>query len=341
VTTTANRLSNDAGPRFIRHYRVVAVDDFDALPLEADSADGVAAAEAAERRLRARLEAGERPEVALVAPERARLAEVDTAGQLLAPAFAWRDAAGDLARAWLHAPHVLAELEANDTTRDYTSDFYAAHGSVVVLGGRLVRLSVTPFLEPVLRQLVTRYGVQHVSVTGLEVPMPDVAPAPALVVNDVLPPASLAMINARFDELLAESEHNQIPGRRGFMRPTVVPPELVPLAGQVIAKVGEHFDLPVTTWQTGVTRYLAGERFGMHTDALDRLPSSLDRTVSFSLVLSRRGVDFDGGDLVVGGQRHAPDAGACVGFTARTPHEVEPVTWGERRVWITFGEVAR
>lgn len=41
--------------------------------------------------------------------------------------------------------------------------------------------------------------------------------------------------------------------------------------------------------------------------------------------------------------RHVPmGRGDAVGFTARTPHSVEPVTSGMIRVvWIAFGEVAR
>jgi hypothetical protein len=67
---------------------------------------------------------------------------------------------------------------------------------------------------------------------------------------------------------------------------------------------------------------------------------NLDRTASFSLLLSEPGVDF-GGELVVDGEVAGLRRGDLLGFTAATPNAVRPVAWGWRLVLVGFGENRR
>lgn len=326
-----------------RHYRVAAADTFVDTPSAVPAAESVGRAELAERDLRARLAAGERPEVILIAPERSVRSEVADDGELTGPCFAWDlDAAHEaLSDVWLHAPHVLGVLEVDDYRPD-PFPFFGQRGAVQVTGGRLTELRVSSFLRPVADHLSARYGVPVRAYDDPDIPPPVVEPADAMVLPNVLTTASI-------DELWhhvvdAQDTNHTIPNRLNVGRLFVAPPEeLVDVAGQLLNMAAEHFGLPeVTDWQTAIVLYdEEGDHFPEHTDIDDRIPNSFDRTVSFSVLLGQQGEHFDGGDLIVNGKHVDAPEGTLVAFTAATPHEVTPITRGERLVWIAFGEIAR
>lgn len=323
-----------------RVYRIVAA-SYRNPPRTMSVADRVDHAEHAERRLRTRLAAGERPDVVLIAPERAVRSGIGRDGTLTEACFAWSPdhVNGDLSYSWLHAPRVLGTLEVDRWHRDPVSDLYAANGSVVVTAGRLASLTIAPGLAPVAERLRERYGVPVTVVPGEDVPPPRVESAPALVIPSVLTRGEVMSARRHFARELRRPTVGRVPDRYGITRPISHPPsELVDLAGDLLLQVGDHFGLPVDHVTSLFAAYDRGDGFPLHQDICE-LASTHDRTVSFSVMLSEPGEHFRGGDLLVNGEPVKARIGDLVGFTAATPHEVTTVTSGRRAAWIAFGEV--
>lgn len=329
---------------YCRLFRVVA-DDWQPQPPNAGR--GLAAArghhltELAERDLRARLAAGDRPGVMLVAPERASAEPILPGGRITRPVFAWTlDATG--AGAFMHAPHAFGKLWAADDEPDPVSDEYAKHGSVRLPVARLAELTVAPCLAPVADALRDRYGVPVIVGPGEDVPMPDVQPGPAAVLSGALPPEVLDQLwewigRQAFDPRVRNMGGQRQPG--GVM---ISPPSwLTPWLYSAFQPLVDYFDLPVDAVNAQVVAYDVGECAREHVDNTPGNAKMLDTTISLSALLSEPGEDFTGGQLRVNGQPIDLHAGDVCGFTAATPHEVTPVESGERLVVIAFGEVAR
>ncbi|CAN5713927.1 hypothetical protein BH11ACT8_BH11ACT8_12260 [soil metagenome] len=316
-------------PDFIRFYRVAAADHKDCPPGRG-AAWSMDHAEAAERALRARLEAGEIPDVVLIAPERSTVEPCVEGGRILAPVHAWREALP-----WLHAPHAVGSLRATSFEPDTKHPSFEAAGSVVLTNARLCQLKVSAFLAPVADKLRDRYGVLVDVVPGTPVPAPDVQPGPPVVLRGILDAASCRNL---WDDYLACTD--DYPGSH----PADVipaPDELHDLVYQLLSVVADGIGLPVDGAQSALANYLEGVRFGEHIDADPEHARMLDRTVSVSIMLNRPGIDFHGGALVIDGERVDLEQGDAAVFTATTLHRVEPVTWGHRFVAVGFGEVAR
>lgn len=321
---------------FYRHYRVAA-DTFRDCHSRASAEDGMHTTELAERDLRALLASGSVPDVVLVTPERGLVEQCTPQGVLERQVFAWMD--DDQIDAWIHAPHVLAEVEAIDAEEDPVSEEYAAHGSVrLPAGAQLTRLHVSPWIAPVAEALRTRYGVPVSVVSGADIPPPKVERAPPAVAMGVLAPEDCERM---WDAYCGQDYAN---GQRlvSTAGPAVLPPdELAELAEQLLVAFGQIYGLPVTRSVPVLVCYGEGDYFGEHCDAGEAKASTLDRTVSLTMMLAKPGEDFTGGDLIVNGKLMELRAGDVVGFTARTPHEVRPVETGHRLVLVALGEVAR
>lgn len=337
--------------RCTREYRVAAADTFTPGPDDDPSRGPVHSgqiarlghlhAERAERELRARLAAGERPPVLLVSPERAKPARIYEGGRVLR-VWAWAPPTATdngVRRAWAHCPHVVAELDAIDHEPDPASDHYAAGGSVLVRDGWVRRLTVSSWLAPVAGQLADRYGVP-VDVD----PTPELPEAPplqpgAVVYGNVLPAEHIEILRS------LPKPNIPMPPRTADYRPPRVagiPPadEWDQLIGELLLAIGERLGLPVNATQYAVLYYRAGDMFAEHTDRTDDA-NTWDRTVSFSLLLSEPGEDFVGGQFEVEGQAVELHRGDLIGFTAATRHAVGPVVSGRRLCLVAFGEWRR
>lgn len=124
----------------------------------------------------------------------------------------------------------------------------------------------------------------------------------------------------------------------GISRRIAPPPDnFAKDAGRLMYGMAHHFGLPFRTGTSSLVEYLPGHSFPPHTDAGERLAKSLGRTVSFTILLSHP-EEFEGGALRVRDEDMEMEQGDCVGFTARTMHEVTEITSGRRLVWIAFGE---
>lgn len=327
-----------------RHYRAVAVDTWTPKPAGLARA-GHLHTERAERQLRERLEAGERPTVMLVSPEQARPAEIASEGRVRA-VFAWaptQPTDNGLRHIWTHHPHVTAELDATDHTPDPVSRYYADGGSVLVGQGRLRQLRVSGWLAPVAVPLAERYGV---SVDVDSAPVLDPAPAfgeAASLIPDLMPAELVDLLTANppgRNRYLAEED----PRSQGVNAPRVAwtpPPQpWLPVISQLLAVVSDTLKVPVNSGEYAVLEYQPGEKFSVHTDLTDD-PDTWDRTASFSLLLNEPGLDFDGGDLSIKDKVVEMHRGDLLCFTACTPHSVSPVTRGRRLVLVAFGEWRR
>jgi hypothetical protein len=320
-----------------RHYRVAALPLAQA-PRSLPAVDAAGMAEAAERDLRARLAAGERPEVAPVAPERCVLSDVGRDGRLTGPCWAWSRASEPMSHSWVHSPHVVGVLETDLWAKDPMSPVYAAAGSVQVQSGRLLNLIIAPWLEPVADQLRARYGA-NLTVDGADLPSPEVPSAAPLVVRDYLDPQAVRTVYEA--SLRSYRRGHMLPATAGGPTMITLPPNVAANAGPLVQKVAERFGLPSTNGHTAAALYAPGEGFQTSTAARPDAPSTLDRTVVFSVLLTAPGEQFHGGDLYVNDEHVPMAAGDLVAFTAATPHRIEPVTDGHRVAWLGFGEVVR
>lgn len=318
---------------FLRHYRAVAADTYQP-PGEVPAAEGLHLTELAERDLRARLAAGERPRVALVAPERALLEDHDQHGNLTRQVWAWTRES-DWLTEWLHAPHVLAEVSADHDEPDPACEKFAAHGSRRLTGARLLRLHVSPFLAPVADQLAHDTGAEVVVLTGPDTPPPQAPVLPATVVPGMLDPGTCSWLWQHY--LDSTEEAPPLLPCDAVSAPTEAVAALMPYLSMYAAALGLGLD----EVRGQLMNYEPGQGFREHTDATGDLAKTLDRTVSASVILNRPGLDYDGGDLYVDGRLIEAEQGDAVVFTAATPHRVTPVTDGQRFVLVLFGEVIR
>lgn len=322
-----------------RHYRVVAADTYrEPTGRNIVAKDGHHRTETAERDLRRRLAAGERPPVLLAAPERGTLETGRTGARIYDPVFAWEQDS-DWQHTWMHAPHAVAILEPlGGEERDQISEPFAQHGSVRLYGSRVAELHLSSWLAPVADQLHDMLGVNVVVSEAPDIPMPEVPVADVLVLPGLFTPEVCDGLWAYY----CEQDYNNAPSAVPTSGPAVTPPpELWHLGLALLQKVGAHFGLPVTDADIGLVCYNEGEHFPEHCDSGSGLAKSLDRTVSFSAYLGEPGEHWTGGDLIVDGAKVEAHMGDLIGFTARTPHEVTPVESGDRFVLVALGEVAR
>lgn len=328
----------------IRHYRVVAADTY--LPgWPANARVGQLRAERAERQLRARLAAGEVPDVLLVGPESNAPAEIGRSGRVT-DVWAWgtRLHGGEysnLQENWTNNPHVTAELTVTRHEGDPMCPIYAAAGSIRVLTGRVQRLKVPIWLAPVSSALTARYGVPvDVDIT------PELPPAPALgskwmVFPQVVPNLiidRIAAIPRKPRDLRRDYEDNF---RDRLLRADLPWHEWGNLVSDMLAVVAKTFQLPVNFGQGGVLEYSAGSSFPEHTDRSQDEVDSWDRTVSLTLMLSEPGEDFTGGEFEIDGEPIELHRGDVVGFTSVTPHAVREVTSGRRLILLGLGSYWR
>ncbi|GAA1550429.1 hypothetical protein GCM10009827_083870 [Dactylosporangium maewongense] len=326
-----------------RHYRIAAADTYTRGPRNRPAREGHLHAERAERELRTRLAAGERPSVVLVAPERATRAKIGQDGHV-SKVFAWAPpAAGDIGLRdfWTHVPHVTADLDVHAARPDFASDLYAANGSVWVTSGRIRRLAVSQWLAPVAGQLVERYGIPvDVDLTPELPPCPPIGVG-AVLGRSMLPDALIARLLA-----LPRPTRRLIEPHEGYRPPILAaePPwgEWGDLISNTLVQAGKALGAPINyCGEFGVLEYPPGYQFNEHTDYVDENADTWDRTVSLSLLLNEPGRDFRGGQFELGGKDMDLHRGDLVAFTARTPHAVRKVTAGRRLVLVAFGEYRR
>lgn len=163
----------------------------------------------------------------------------------------------------------------------------------------------------------------------------NVAPAPAVLWSKVIP----APICAMLADLYRRDEPQQA-HRVGGYGPPCVRLDLTDwgvMLEHLVVSVGQQFGLPVGYVDPAIIGYTAGMSFSEHTDYVEKLPSTHDRTVSFSALVTEPGRDFTGGEFVANGQSVDLQLGGMVGFTAQTPHLVRRVTSGQRLCLIGFG----
>ena len=79
------------------------------------------------------------------------------------------------------------------------------------------------------------------------------------------------------------------------------------------------------------SRYQDGDRYHLHTDAPWMGETRTD--LSCTLFLSK---DYDGGELIVDGKAYRGKPGEAVVYECGLPHEVTPVTSGERICVVTW-----
>jgi hypothetical protein len=281
--------------------------------------------------------------VLLVAPELTTPAVIG-AGGLVHRVFAWAPKAAHhngMRDSWTHYPHVTGELSAAIHEPDpEPSGLYAAGGSVLVHSGRLRRLVVPPWLAPAAAQLAERYGVR-VDVD----PTPELPEAPPIGVDSILfraalPDPIIDLLTAipRPDRPMPREEDGRLLPRVAALPPW--DPWGIGFADGM-ARVATALNLPVNYLDSyAVVEYLPGDSFQEHTDLYEHA-DSWDRTVSFSLLLSEPGKDFEGGEFEIMGEPMGLRRGDMIGFTSRTPHSVTPIVAGRRLVLIAFGEWRR
>ncbi len=326
----------------MRQYRVAAVPYGAYAPIgHLDARRGQLHAERAERDLRARLEAGEVPEVVLVSPERGSEAIVGDGGQV-SGVWAWTSNT-KFSAGWLHRLFVSAEVEASVTEPDPVSRWFAERGSVLVHDGVIRRLVVPAWLKPVAGQLAARYGVP----VDVEEPGEDLPAAPNPEPGSVL---ARNVFGAGRDKVITEL----LSAPRAALPPVEVGPDFRPprvvsypawepwgeMIGDCLCQIGDALGLPVNHCEYAILEYLPGDHFEEHTDRTGDA-DTWDRTVSFSLLLNEPDEGFGGGEFEIDGEVIELKSGDLIGFTAATPHSVREITWGRRLVLVAFGEWRR
>lgn len=328
---------------YYRQYRVVAEDTWRRPDLDAGghlgspTKYGQHLAAMAERELRGRLAAGECPQVILVSPEFGR-PEPCIRGRIARRVHAWTDPESATASDWLHACHAMSALETRSAPEPDEYGPFADDGAVILREARMAGLVVSSWLAPVAEQLESTYGVPLVVNPAPDVPAPVVEAQPPWVMRGFLAPDQVKTMRQEFKRAHRAGETERDETDPGDTWGTV---ELCQTALPLLQTVGRHFGLPVDAVTSHVIRYGPGDDFDEHTDATEEYADSLDRTVSFSLLLSEPGEDFTGGKFYANGERVKLRAGDLVGFTARTPHRVGAVKSGRRLVWVGFAEVTR
>lgn len=334
------------GTMTARWLKIAAAPYRPPTPLPADPEQTRLVAQRAEEHLRRLLFAGIVPDVELVAIERATPAVIGPGG-VVQDVWAW-----DIQRAGepefeafqdrftAGGAYVIATLEGCDAVPDPASEEYAAAGSVLVRRGRVTRLRVASWLKPVAQRLADRYGVA-VSVARANHPPYLVQPAPPVVVPAAIDRAAAASLRAWFDDHLDDPELRVDPDARVNARGAryvLTPPPIRAKLLDIVEAAGARLGLPVSAARSLViARYPVGASHPWHAD-LDRTrPSTWDRTVSCSLILSEPGVQFSGGTFRTEYGPVDVQLGDLIAFTAETRHAVDPVTDGARYVLIAFG----
>lgn len=91
--------------------------------------------------------------------------------------------------------------------------------------------------------------------------------------------------------------------------------------------------IPLRFFPLKASRYGEGGHYGLHTDS--PWMGSVRTDLSVTLFLSPPDT-YDGGELVVDGTKVKLPAGQCVVYRCGSPHEVLPVTRGERVCVVTW-----
>lgn len=89
--------------------------------------------------------------------------------------------------------------------------------------------------------------------------------------------------------------------------------------------------IPLKLHPPKFSRYSDGQHYAIHTDAPWMNVTRTD--LSCTLWLSD---DYDGGELIVGGQPFRGEPGQCLIYNCGQPHEVKPVTRGARICAVTW-----
>lgn len=330
--------------QYVKLYRIAA-DPYDPPAEGASVFDRIQHAARAERQLRDQLAAGHIPEaVVLVASERATPADIGPAGQLR-QVFAWAPgSAGNNYTTWCSRHHIVAELnEVHDdqVQPDPLSDELANEGSRLVDACSIRRLVAAHWLSPVTQLLADRYGV-HIDVSH-EAPRPaspPVQPARAVHIRNALPAGVIEELAELFEQT---ADYPDLEAGYRPPRPHAALnwAEWGPVVQEILGAIASAYRLPITYASASVMAYTQGDRFEQHTDIVDNLPTTWDRTVSCSALLNQPGQDFEGGELEISGQVVELQRGDVLGFTAATPHAVRPITSGRRLVLVAFGEYHR
>lgn len=104
------------------------------------------------------------------------------------------------------------------------------------------------------------------------------------------------------------------------------------LGKRIINDTGIQLDhIPLQLHPPKFSRYSDGEHYSLHTDAPWMAKTRTD--LSCTLWLSD---DYDGGDLVIAGERFRGEPGQCLIYDCGEPHEVTPVTRGDRICAVTW-----
>ena len=90
-------------------------------------------------------------------------------------------------------------------------------------------------------------------------------------------------------------------------------------------------DLPLKLMPPKFSRYTEGQHYKLHTDA----PWMGDTRTDLSCTLWLND-DYEGGELVIEGKKIKGKPGQCLTYPCGEPHEVLPVTSGERVCIITW-----
>jgi len=311
-----------------RLYRVAASDTFAIPSLDVLPSERTAYTRTVESELHARLLRGDALSPVLVAPERATPALFGRSGKVSnVYGFLLGEGIHPLAEAYLDNPAVIGLIDADAYEPDPVApDDFRDAGAVVVTHGRLTGLMVAPWLAPLSEFLSETYGVP---VTLMETEDP-VRSQPPIVLPRILDAETCTQLIKHMDTttLSASPTHPD-----SFW--CSAPLDLFDV-DRLLARVAPLYGLPMDRTVLALRRYDVGGDHPWHTDAYEGDPSSLNRTVAFSIPLNDT---YEGGTMElehVGALDLRP--GDAVVFTARTWHAVTAVTKGSRYVLLGFSE---
>jgi predicted 2-oxoglutarate/Fe(II)-dependent dioxygenase YbiX len=117
-----------------------------------------------------------------------------------------------------------------------------------------------------------------------------------------------------------------------------VPSDMEPTFRAITGIAARQFELPVNHANSyyAIGRYYVGGAQDWHRDYDPTHESGARRIVSWSLMLSRPGVDFTGGEFELESGPINLEQGDVIMFTAQTRHRVCRVNSGTRYVVICF-----
>ncbi len=112
----------------------------------------------------------------------------------------------------------------------------------------------------------------------------------------------------------------------------VGPSQLSGLGRAIINNPGIQLNhMPLQCYPPKFSRYRDGQHYKRHTDAPWMGASRTDLSVTLWLT-----DDYEGGELLIGGRSFKGKSGQCIVYDCGEPHEVLPVTAGERICVITW-----